>query len=275
MSRGNVEPTVKEMNKMVRRSSVLVLNAITAGVKRKRRAWKADAELPVKSFAFDDICNKYFGDRRFKMIKNSPWLFKADAHWFLKKHARCHMSGRFIFNTSSKGRHQAFLVPGEPPCQGFMICGREETVEAPQVYEWDGCLVFMDWPVDNSICDFFVCPSESINEKLNEFNDLYIRNTIIKGKYCEVWYDNNGLNFNILSVESKDVLFLEEDELKMRKIKRVIDNWDKLDNSERKMGVLLYGPPGTGKTASLSKLAFELSGKATIINLKGGPHEPV
>lgn len=269
--------TPQELNRASRRAAVLVLNTIIKAAKLRTSTWaqmaaKKDNDPELRLIA---ICDEFMGKDAWDTVNFNPFLMTADAHLYLSKHATECRRGhwRENYHTSGEGPFQkAKLVVGSTNKEKYTEYGKSRVVDAVPVYKWRDCLVMVDCPIGSGhyTC-VLVTPKGKVEERLREFEQHYLENCYIKNKYAEVWTDQQGgLHFSLVEVEMKDVLMEDTDDHKIARIERVVENWDKLERGERRMGFLLYGSPGTGKTATISQLVLRLKGKATVLCLKGG-----
>jgi len=267
--------TPQELNRASRRAAILVLNTIIKATKLRTSSW---AQMAAKRdnepmYRLLEICDKEMGE--WEKVNFNPFLMTADAHIYLQKHAKEHRRGHWKENyRGSDGDpfSRSQLSGGSTNKEKYKEYGLQKVIDAVPIYKWRDCLVMVDVPIGqgNYTC-VLITPKGQVETRLKEFEDHYLENCYIKNKYAEVWCDQQGnMHFDLVEVETKDVLMETDDDHKIDRIDRVISNWDKLERGERRMGFLLYGPPGTGKTATVSQIVSRLKGKATILCLKGG-----
>lgn len=277
----DVAMTPAQLNKITRRAVLLTFKGIVSNVGKERKRLKKNPDEPVTQTA-TVVANDHFGKENWARVNiNHLWLFPADAHSFLIKHAKPR-KGSWLYAWSQDQHSDAmtknrFSKVATSAKASYTDDDQTKVIERNPIYEWKDCLLLMGLDVghsssDNRI-DIMVGPEETLQQRLEELEELYLKDSLVAKRYSEVWSDLQGLHFNITKPEDKDIIYDKEDQNKIERVVRIIDNWDKLAKGERRIGMLLYGPPGTGKTATLSRLTQLLKGKATIFNVKGGSQQ--
>lgn len=271
-------PQIKpaDINRATRRAARIVLEQVGRAFNKKTATFKQMelAEPPTSNL--EKMCEAHFGKDNYERVEFEAFLTEADAHLYLGNHAKVHHRGYWkivhSMNDADKDPFKrAKAVTSTSKKISYKEYGVEQVIDAHPIYEWRDCLVMVRTPIGyDGSTNVLVARKGVLRERLQQFNEHYLENCFIKNKYSEVWVTRAGMSFHVMDVEMKDAIHEDADENKFERIHRVIENWDKLDDGDRRMGYLLYGPPGTGKTATISQLVTRLKGKCTILNLKGG-----
>lgn len=272
--------TPAQLNRVTKRAAVVVLKSIVSAAQKKSRNLQQVKPDAIEQHNAKEFCQKFFDKTPYETMRINPWLLEADAHLFLQKKGEVHTKGAWQIRHDYEGKFtdafahaRMYNVPSKKV--SYKISQEPVILDAHPIYKWRNCLIIVGLPVAsnglvNNI-DYIVAPEGELQKLYPEFIQEYLDNCMVKNRYVEVWSDPQGsISFSLQKPEAKDVLYEAEDKAKIDRIVRIIDNWDKLSKGERRQGYVLYGPPGTGKTATVSRLASLLEGKATVFNVKGG-----
>jgi hypothetical protein len=206
----------------------------------------------------------------------TPWLSSPDMAHFVTTVGKPLVKSGFLRTTRSgvaySGRDYYSETGSVSWKEGENTVVREVPLAVELMLGGQRCALVTRYPTQahGVSVQLLITPKGHSEQAVNELERLYFENCLFRNRVISMRViPGGGLEFTIRSVEPKPAILEEMKQAKFDRLVKIVSNWDKLNKSDRKEGMVLYGPPGSGKTASLTQVVNRLHGKATIFYIQG------